>query len=159
MATFKGELAFGKVYEEVAARKYAATVWPGALVAPCNTFADIDFVVVDPAKGLVGFIEVKTRKIPSTKYDSTIVSLRKHHAGRWGREFFKVPTMCVVLFTDTCGVFDLKETPDLIAPITRWDRGKPIDHAHYNHSRLTWLPELHTEVLLTVAKEQGLLED
>lgn len=158
MATFAGELAFGKVYERVAAEKYAAQVWPDALVVSCNTFADIDFVVIDPQKGLVGFVEVKTRKIASTKYNSTIVSLRKHHAGRYAPEYFKVPVMCVVLFTDTAAVFNLKEKPDLIGPITRWDRDKAVDHAHFNHDRLTWLPELHAEILAAVAEEQGLAE-
>jgi hypothetical protein len=156
MATFKGELAFGKVYERVAAEQYAALTWPGAIVAPCNTFADIDFIVVDPAKGLVGFVEIKTRKIASTKYDSTIVSMRKHEAGRYGQHYFKVPTMCVVVFTDNAGVFDLKLTPDLVAPITRWDRDKPVPHAHYNHDKLVWMPNLFAAVMQAVADEQGL---
>lgn len=155
--SFMAELAFGKAFERVAAEKYAAQTWPGSVIAPCPTYADVDFVAISPLTGLLGFIEVKTRRIPSTKYDSTIVSLRKHHTGRYAKEFLKVPTPCVVIFTDTLGVFDLRLVPDTIAPIGRWDRpGKEVDHAHYLHSRLVWMPELHAEILKKVAEEQGL---
>lgn len=149
--TITAELAYGKRYEAIAAKIYAEKTWPGCIVAPCPAYADVDFTIIDPIKGLLAFLEVKTRRITSEKYESTIVSLRKHHSGRYGLTFFKVKTPCLVLFADTLGVFELSETPDSIAPITRWERGgEGVDHAHYAHSRLTWLPELHQEIMTAV---------
>jgi Holliday junction resolvase-like predicted endonuclease len=151
------ELRFGKRYEEVAARLYAEKEWPGCTIAPCATYADVDYAVMTPEKGLVALIEIKTRRCTSEKYDSTIVSLRKHHTGRYAKEFLKVKTPCVVIFTDTAAVFSLHEVPDSVEPITRYDRpGQTVDHAHYKHSRLEFRPELHAAIMSEVAEEQGI---
>src|SRR5687767_1527186 len=96
----KTDLRFGKLYELAAAQLCAEQLWPGSTVAACPTYADIDFVVTVAEKGLVAFLEIKTRRVDSAKYDSTIVHVNKHHAGRWGKTFFKVPTVCLVVFTD-----------------------------------------------------------
>src|SRR5262245_37379349 len=116
------ELLFGKRYEEVAARLYAAQTWPNCDIGPCPAFADVDFVVTCPKKGLVALLEIKSRRVSSTAFTSTIVSLRKHHTGRYAWEFLKVPTIAIVVFTDTTATFSLRETPDKVAPIYRQGR-------------------------------------
>lgn len=162
------EVAYGKLYEEPAAREYAQMKWPGAEVKPAGRFADIDFLVFAGPEGIpnergglkhqpgefIAFLEVKKRRKVSTSWTSTIVHVNKHHAARWGKKFFKVPTVCLVMFPDTVGVFDLHEEPDGEENIERWDRaGVSVPHAVYNYTRMTWHPELLATILATVARE------
>jgi hypothetical protein len=143
------EVAFGKIFEKRTAEAVAAKLWPGCRLVAAHGWADIDFLVVgeDADSGdlkHIAFLEVKARRIPITRYESTIVSMRKHHAGRWGKEFYKVPTICIVLFTDALATFDLHATPDGKENITRHDNpGVTVEHALYLHKRF----ERHDELL------------
>lgn len=156
MTNVLAELAFGKVYERVAAEHYAAKRWPGAQLAECAAYADIDFVVTSSTGKFLGFIETKARRISSTRYESTIVAYRKHDAARYGKYYFKVPTVCLVLFTDAVATFNLHEDPDGAETITRHDRGTSAPHALYAHSRFEWHNELLEPIAVAVRAEQGL---
>lgn len=148
----QSELAFGKTYERVAAEAYVEKRWPGAQLIESPAYADLDWQVVRPRESqpplLLAWLEVKTRRIDSKKYEDTIVAYRKHDAARFGRAFFKVPTVCLVLFTDTVATFDLHDAPDGKREIGRYDRpGGAIPHALYLHSRFEWHPELLEPIL------------
>lgn len=165
-----GEIAFGKVSEEPAARAYVEKRWPGALVAATNQFADLDWQVLAPAEGLfdaagkqtarpyeiIAWLEVKSRRCGVNQYPSTIVAHRKHHAARYGKEFFKVSSVAIVLFTDAYTTFNLAEKPDSVENVTRRDRpGVTVEHAFYLHSRLEKHDDLFQRTLELVAEAQG----
>lgn len=148
MGSLKTELAWGKKFEYVAAEAYAAKRWPVAQLVEAPAYSDLDFAVIKPQESgppvLAAFLEVKTRRIDSAKYDSTIVAWRKHDAARFGRTFFKVPTVCLVVFTDAVATFDLHDLPDGKQKIGRYDRpGPEVEHALYLHTRF----EYHNELL------------
>lgn len=150
--SLKEELLFGKRFEYVAAEAYVAKRWPGAQLVEAPAYSDLDFAVIKPQESgppvLAAFLEVKTRRIDSAKYDSTIVAWRKYDAARFGRAFFKVPTVCLVVFTDAVATFDLHDLPDGKQKIGRFDRpGTEVDHALYLHSRFEWHPELLEPIL------------
>lgn len=146
------DLAFGKTYELAAAAIYVAKRWPGAQLVEAPTYADLDWLVVKPQeKGpnkLISFLEVKTRRIHSKKYNSTIVAYRKHDAARLAKAFFKVGSVCLILFTNDVATFDLHDIPDGKQIIGRYDRpGKGVVHALYHHHRFDWHPELLDPIL------------
>ncbi len=170
--TFKAatDLAYGKVYEEPAARVFAQKQWPGSEIRPAGRFADIDFLVFAGPEGVsngkgglkhlpgefIAFLEIKKRRKVAASWPSTIVHINKHHAARWGKKYFKVPTVCLVLFTDTAGYFNLHELPDSEEDIERWDRpGQSVPHACYLYSRMTWDTELLPAVMAAIAADEG----
>jgi hypothetical protein len=81
------ELAFGKVYERIAAEVVAEKLWPGCQLVATKGFADIDFIVTMPREGQpaehLAFLETKARRISVNAYESTIVANRKYDAARW----------------------------------------------------------------------------
>lgn len=149
------ELQFGKRYERAAAAAFVAEQFGvGHSLIECPAFADIDWMVQDDKGMLAAFVEVKTRRVSSTKYASTIVSKRKTDAGRYGKFYFKVPSYAVVVFTDNFGVFKLHEQPDGFEPITRYDRpGVEVEHAVFKHERLEWYPHLLERMVELLPKE------
>ncbi len=154
------ELAFGKTYERAAAEVYVEKRWPGAQIIESPTYADLDWQVVQPRKEapplLLAWLEVKTRRIGSKQYEDTIVAYRKHDAARFGLVFFKVPTVCLVIFADTVATFDLHEAPDSKREIGRYDRpGVSILHALYLHSRFEWHPELLEPIMKRTNKVEA----
>jgi hypothetical protein len=166
----RAEIAFGKVSEEPAARAYVEKRWPGAIVAATNQFADLDWQVLAPAEGLfdadgkqiarpfeiIAWLEVKSRRCGVDQYPSTIVAVRKHHAARYGREFFKVQSVAIVLFTDAYTTFNLGEEPDSIEDVSRRDRpGVSVKHAFFLHTRLERHPDLYQRTLELIAEAQG----
>lgn len=157
MATLRSELAFGKVWERIAAEEYARKRWPTAQIIQNPAYADIDWLVVAP-KGdepaLVAALEIKARRIDSKRYESAIVAFRKHDAARFMRTFFKVPTVCLVLYTDTVATFSLAETPAGKELVTRFDREKGVEHALYLHSAFEWHPDVYEAIQARVAEEQ-----
>lgn len=165
------DVAYGKLYEEPIAREFAEMRWPGSEVRPAGRFADIDFLVFAGPEGVpngrggfkhqpgefIAFLEIKKRRKVAGSWNSTIVHENKHHAARWGKKFFKVPSVCVVMFPDTLGYFDLHEEPDGLENIERWDRqGVSVPHAVYNYTRMTWHPDLLETILARVAAENEL---
>ena len=104
----------------------------------------------------IAFLEIKKRRKVAASWPSTIVHINKHHAARWGKKYFKVPTVCLVLFTDTAGYFNLHELPDSEEDIERWDRpGQSVPHACYLYSRMTWDTELLPAVMAAIAADEG----
>lgn len=156
MSSLNAELQFGKQYERIAAEVFIAKRWPSAKLVEAPAYSDVDWFVVEPQAGgpdkLIALLEVKTRRIDSKKYDSTIVAARKHDAARYAKAFFKVPTVCLVLFTDAVATFDLHEAPDGRQIIGRGDRpGSQMLHALYLHSRFEYHNELLEPILGRVA--------
>lgn len=158
----KAELAFGKVYERIAAEVVAAKLWPGCTLIATQSFADIDFIVAMPQPDgtlkHIAFLETKARRCSITQYESTIVAERKHTAGRYGREFYKVPTVCLVLFTDGVATFNLHLAPDKVENVTRHDRPgqRGMQHAFYMHDKFERHDELLEEIARRVDVEQGI---
>lgn len=156
MAASRADLQFGKRYEQVAAEELVAKLWPGHQLVEMHTFSDIDFGVVLPQEGappkMVALLEVKTRRISIEQYDSTLVAFRKHDAGRWAKVFLKLPTVCLVVFTDAAATFDLAQAPDAKENIVRGDRGGAgVEHALYAHSRFGRHDELLEAIKLRTA--------
>lgn len=141
------ELQFGKQYEYEAGRRVAERLWPGSSVVEAQPYADLDFAVTLPGTPprWVGLIEVKARRMSVHQYESTIVSWRKYQAALAAREYFKVATYAVIVFTDALAVLDLTVTPDTRETIYRRDRpGVGVEHAVYKHSRFVY----HNDLLI-----------
>lgn len=157
---FNKDGAFGAIYERIVAEVAAEHLWPSSYVVCCSTFSDLDFMAVlasatpgEPGK-LVGCLEVKARRVLSTRYVSTIISERKVIAARALRAYLKAPSHCAILFTDTLALFSLALPADAVELIGRPDRGGTgVPHAVYAHSRLTFYPTLFEEVTRRVAAE------
>lgn len=146
-ADFKAELARGKIYEELVARTIAEAIWPGSEVAESPAYADIDFAVFTPNRRFLGLLEVKSRRVDSRRFDTTIVSRRKYDAALYAQRYLKVKTACVVYFTDNLGFFWLNEPPDGYNEILRGDRGTAaVPHVFYKVDRLQFFPELFERV-------------
>ena len=158
----KAELAFGKVYERIGAEVVAEKLWPGCRLIATQGFADIDFIVAMPQDDgslkHIAFLETKARRISIDAYDSTIVAERKYTAGRWGREFYKVETVCLVLFTDGVATFPLHTPPDKVDTVVRRDRPgqNKMQHAFYLHTRFTRHDELLPIIAERIEVEQGI---
>jgi len=58
----------------------------------------------------------------------------------------RVPSYCVVVFTDTVASFELSAPPSRKKVITRWDRATAADHAEWDNDKLTYHPELLAEI-------------
>lgn len=158
----RAELAFGKVYERIGAEVVAEKLWPGCTLVATQGFADIDFIVgmpqPDGSLRHIAFLETKARRCSITQYDSTIVAERKHTAARWGREFYKVETVCLVLFIDGVATFPLHTPPDKVDIVVRHDRPgrNKMQHAFYLHSRFSRHDELLPIIAERVEVEQGI---
>lgn len=139
----KADLAFGKTYERPLAEALAARLWPGSVVIEAAEYSDIDWMVAVEGK-LVAAVEVKARRIESTKYEDTLVAWAKYDAARGLRKHFKVRTACLVAFSDRAGFFWLDELPNGRRQIVRRDRpgSPPVEHALYLHERFTWVDGL-----------------
>jgi hypothetical protein len=135
----KADLDFGKAYERRGAELLAEKLWPGATVIEAAQYSDIDWMVALNGK-LVGAIEVKARRVESTRYEDTLVAWRKYDAAKALKTFFKVRTACLIIFTDRAGYFWLDEMPNGRRQIVRKDRPSepPVEHGLYLHDRLTW---------------------
>lgn len=161
------DIVFGKAVEQPAAEIVVEALWPGAKIAPTNDFADVDFAVLAPEGGaevngkkyksneFIALVEVKRRAKVSSNWTSTIVSLRKHHTARYAKEFFRIPTICVIVFPDKTGYFDLCKDPDRERELQRWDRQGPlVPHAEYDYEKMTWRDDLHKKIIEVVEKAQ-----
>ncbi len=106
---------------------------------------------------LAAFLEIKTRRIASDAYESTILATRKHHAARWGKEYWKVKTVALVLFSDRLATFGLQEKPDAEELIGRRDRpnAPAVPHVLYNHSRFEWHDDLFVAIRARVEDEKA----
>lgn len=145
------DLIFGKVFEREAAAQFARHKYGDqAQLVAAGKYGDIDFLVQSAEGVLVGAVEVKARRCTSTEFGSTIVSKRKHDAARFLNYYFQVPTDCVIIFTDKFGVFNLTAAPDGFTDIRRGSR-PPVKHAYYDHSRLTYHPDLYAQVHQEIA--------
>lgn len=142
------DIHFGKSVERKAAELLLPFFGDGPFhLGMVDTYADLDWLVLDEANKLMGAIEVKHRRISKDAYDSMIISMRKHEAAKALWKFFKVKTLAVVVYTDGLGAFDLRDEPDGQRPVVRADRSYSAYtanqyHAEYLHSRLTYYPEL-----------------
>lgn len=139
----KTDLEFGKRYERQGAEALASHLWPGAVVIEAAMYSDIDWMVAVEGK-LVAAVEVKARRIESTKYEDTLVAWAKYDAAKGLRKHFKVRTACLIIFSDRAGYFWLDEMPNGRRQIARKDRpgSAPVEHGLYLHERFTWVDGL-----------------
>ena len=141
------DIVYGKSFELPVARLVAEALWPGSIAVELPTFSDLDTGIVLSGK-LVAFVEVKSRRTSFAKYPTTLVALRKHEAAKHAKADLKLPTACVVVFTDAVGVFDLCTPPDDVVEVTRHDRpGKAVTHAAYKIERMKVLESVFAAMM------------
>ena len=100
----------------------------------------LDFMIMKDHE-VLGFAELKSRNVPSTAYDTLLISLGKVAAANLLWRTSELPCYLIALFTDRCGVIDFR-APHELGLGGRVDRGDPADVepvAHYPMSRFTWL--------------------
>jgi SLOG family YspA-like protein len=135
--SFTKDSEFGLEQEYSAAMLFASIVFPKASIHRLPEYSDLDFAITQENQ-LIGFIEVKARRVKVEEYSSTILPLRKHNIARSIYENLKIPTYAVIVYEDALVSFHLENEPDDIQFLKRDDRDKGMDHAYYNHSRFSY---------------------
>lgn len=136
------EIAWGVRQEAEIAALWIAKTGLKVAVAPSpidNT--DFDFLLVRAPTGLlIGYVEVKARRISILKHDTSIWPARKHElAKRLAAD--NVPLVGVVRYTDALLEVPLWETPEWSGMIERQDRGTKVEHVAFKHNagKVWWL--------------------
>lgn len=136
------DLEFGLLRERIAAEVLIEQQWPDCTVRNLPNLSQLDFAIDGPT-GLIGFLEVKVRRIAAGQYPTTAVGFNKHEVALALRKALRLPTYCLVVYTDKAGLFQLDERPDGKELMTRADRGHSgSEHAFYKTERMLWFNEL-----------------
>lgn len=102
-----------------------------------------DALLLD-AKGLpIALVEFKVRRIKWAQYGDTIWPALKHDHALRVKEKLSLPLIGVVRYPDAIVEVNLTGPPDWRRPVTRTDRGYPVDHVGYGRDqhRVWWLEE------------------
>jgi hypothetical protein len=135
--SFNVDSKFGLEQEYSAAMLFATIVFPKASIHRLPEYSDLDFAITQENQ-LIGFIEVKARRVKVEDYSSTILPLRKHIIARAVYESLKIPTYAVIVYEDALVSFHLENEPDEVKFIKREDRDIGMDHAYFSHSRFSY---------------------
>lgn len=114
--------------------------WPEASFFKTKQTSKFDFGVLKDGE-LVAFFEIKTRKISKNLYDTTLVDMDKHDAGRYCKKYLGVPVLCFFVWTDAVGYIDLETKPDETKMIYLPGRSAR-EHALYKTDKLKFSDEL-----------------
>lgn len=101
----------------------------GVLLHQMARFSPIDFAAIDPTTNRVlGLVELKTRKNPSTRYPTFFLSSKKVTAARTFRHHLGLPVTLFVQWTDKVGELAIDEVlPAYYTIAGRGDRGDAQD--------------------------------
>jgi hypothetical protein len=159
MASFNVDFAFGKRRERLVAAAFAEKIWPGSIIADLPAYSHLDFAVIQQSEDdrwqTVALLEVKTRRVSSTRYDTTIVASRKTAVAQSVKEGLKLPVGCLVLFADgKLASFDLTQPPDSETTLLAKERsGRPVRHNEYSHARFTYHNELVEQINAQIGED------